>query len=168
MEPNNSKEAPVRRRVLMSVLGASGSAVVMPGRWTKPFVDSVLLPAHAQTTEAAPLTCSDIDTEFTSSLELIPVPGDVTITFCVTNNGTVPYDSFSIGFANTPNGWIDWVDQVESDIGTVPPGETRCSEQTRTVTACGVGTSTWEIIFNVDGDDCEASIVVNCEQQNPP
>lgn len=39
-----------RRRRLLQALGAFGTAAMLPEQWIKPTVDSVLLPAHAQTT----------------------------------------------------------------------------------------------------------------------
>ncbi len=37
-----------RRSLLKGVLGISAAAVVLPNRWTKPVVNAVLLPVHAQ------------------------------------------------------------------------------------------------------------------------
>lgn len=43
---------PGRRRLIMAI-AAAGAAVSLPARWTRPIVDAVLLPAHAQATGAA-------------------------------------------------------------------------------------------------------------------
>jgi len=47
-----SKQSSInRRKVLCRSLGMiAGTALLAPSRWTKPVVDSVFLPAHAQTT----------------------------------------------------------------------------------------------------------------------
>ena len=42
----------VRRRVLSRILFSSSVAVVLPAQWVKPVVETVLLPAHAQTSLA--------------------------------------------------------------------------------------------------------------------
>lgn len=40
---------PSRRKLLRNTLLATGTAAVLPASWTKPVVDSILLPAHAMT-----------------------------------------------------------------------------------------------------------------------
>ena len=61
-----------RRKLLLSIAAGSGAVVAgrsLPETWTKPLVNSVLLPAHASTTEATetlpeetpPDECCDID-----------------------------------------------------------------------------------------------------------
>ena len=38
------------RRKLLAIIGVGGvAAVAIPSRWSKPIIDSVILPAHAQT-----------------------------------------------------------------------------------------------------------------------
>ena len=37
------------RRKLLLVIGVGGMAAALPGKWTKPMVDAMVLPAHAQT-----------------------------------------------------------------------------------------------------------------------
>ncbi|MGM0553979.1 MAG: twin-arginine translocation signal domain-containing protein [Pseudomonadota bacterium] len=50
-ENNTRKAAPDSRRRLLKLLGLGGAAaVIMPERWSKPIIDSVILPAHAQGT----------------------------------------------------------------------------------------------------------------------
>ena len=39
-----------RRRVLTLVGGATALTVLLPAKWTKPVVESVVVPAHAQAT----------------------------------------------------------------------------------------------------------------------
>lgn len=45
---NPSKPSPHRRLLSALIVGCAG-ATLLPARWTRPVVDSVLLPAHAQT-----------------------------------------------------------------------------------------------------------------------
>ena len=46
------KQANSRRKALKAITAASGGIVA--AKWSKPVVDSVVLPAHAQTSPAAP------------------------------------------------------------------------------------------------------------------
>ena len=41
---------PTRRRVLTLVGGATALTVLLPSKWTKPIVESIVVPAHAQAT----------------------------------------------------------------------------------------------------------------------
>ncbi len=53
LKPENKapETAPDSRRRLLKLLGLGGAAaVIMPERWSKPVIDSVILPAHAQGT----------------------------------------------------------------------------------------------------------------------
>jgi hypothetical protein len=59
MSPTNKKldKAPLnpdRRKALqkMAVAGAAATVLGFSGKWSKPVVDSVILPAHAQATNA--------------------------------------------------------------------------------------------------------------------
>lgn len=38
-----------RRKLLMVIGGGGMAAAVLPGKWSKPIIDAVVLPAHAQT-----------------------------------------------------------------------------------------------------------------------
>lgn len=61
-KPNDS-----RRKLLKSIAAGSGAVVAgksLPESWSKPVVNSVLLPAHAETTTGSgpiPAPCCDID-----------------------------------------------------------------------------------------------------------
>lgn len=52
--PNVTKPSMERRSVLKSVALSGAGLSVLPSAWTKPVVNSVLLPAHAQTTAMPP------------------------------------------------------------------------------------------------------------------
>ena len=103
MSDKKSNES--RRKLLKSIAAGSGAIVAgksLPDKWTAPVVDSVLLPAHAQTspaptttaapgTTAAPVPCagpytatfpdhlflniSTADGSFTASVGPVPAPG---------------------------------------------------------------------------------------------
>ena len=54
---NNDKSNESRRKLLKTIAAGSGAIVAgksLPGSWSKPVVDSVILPAHAQTSPAPP------------------------------------------------------------------------------------------------------------------
>ena len=53
----DKKSSEKRRKLLKSIAAGSGAIVAgksLPDSWSKPVVDSVILPAHAQTSPAAP------------------------------------------------------------------------------------------------------------------
>lgn len=53
---------PAARRRLLTTLGAGAAAsAALPTRWTKPIADSVLLPAHAQTSSVEPPPTSPVE-----------------------------------------------------------------------------------------------------------
>lgn len=49
-----------RRRLLQAITAVGATSAALPDRWSRPVIDSVLLPAHAQVTpvEVCELTCS--------------------------------------------------------------------------------------------------------------
>ena len=66
-----------RRKLLKSIAAGSGAIVAgksLPDSWSKPVVDSVMLPAHAQT------SCTTSTDEYPASDEF-QVPDDVTSIF---------------------------------------------------------------------------------------
>lgn len=69
----------IKRKLLMA-LATGGGAAATPPRWTQPVVQSVILPAHAQTSEAvaagcSPLTLPDIEVSCATD----PDPGEQSI-----------------------------------------------------------------------------------------
>ena len=62
-----------RRKVLLGLTGGIAGASQLPSKWTKPVIDSVILPAHAQTsaTTAAPTTTmAPLPTNFRGNISL--------------------------------------------------------------------------------------------------
>lgn len=55
---DHSEALPSRRRLLKAIGGGTAAgATLLPGRWSKPVVDAVLLPAHAQTSRPCNVEC---------------------------------------------------------------------------------------------------------------
>lgn len=89
--PTNSRDASpeqlsssARRRVLGATLAATALTPVLPSRWTKPVVDTVLLPAHAQTSSCAivaGLLLAATTRTTTPSGAVTPVTSIATLTF---------------------------------------------------------------------------------------
>ncbi len=84
MTDNKSNDS--RRKLLKSIAAGSGAVVAgksLPESWSKPIVDSVLLPVHAETTSTGSnteSTCTAVDDEFTPTDILggdgsVPAPG---------------------------------------------------------------------------------------------
>lgn len=73
-KPNN------RRKALIGISGGLIGASQLPSTWTKPIVDSVILPVHAETTDDSdnlpPVEV--LPTRFSGSFNLIPTTGDST------------------------------------------------------------------------------------------
>jgi len=57
-----------RRKVLLSMVAGGSGLAALPQRWSRPLIDSVIIPAHAQT------TCSGFE------VEPIDQPIDITLT----------------------------------------------------------------------------------------
>lgn len=54
----DTPDTPFRRKLLKTIAGGTvAGGALLPGRWTKPVVDTVLLPAHAQTSAQCNLEC---------------------------------------------------------------------------------------------------------------
>ena len=110
MSDNQSNES---RRKLLKSIAAGGGAIVagksLPDKWTAPVVDSVLLPAHAQTSPA-PTTTAAPPTVFTCT----PDPQSVT-----SNEATAqpPHqDAIAIVFDGQSNGTLV-IGDAPADVG---------------------------------------------------
>jgi len=82
-------EVQQRRKALLLLTGLSGS-VVLGEKWVKPVVDSVMLPAHAQTSIVRVGSCSVTS----ATINIILINGgfvfDPVITITLTNTGVEP------------------------------------------------------------------------------
>ena len=85
-----------RRRGLLGVISAVGGvgATKLPEQWTRPVVDSVLLPAHAQSTEEV---CEVTCTSFVLNLIEYPQTGTSTSFFTYTQSAYHVTDCAPIG-----------------------------------------------------------------------
>ena len=84
----NKKSNKSRRKLLKSLAAGSSAIVVsksLPGSWSKPVVDSVILPAHAQTTGCCDIAGTYCWSDQYSSLE-ITVNADGSIMAAYTRN----------------------------------------------------------------------------------
>jgi hypothetical protein len=95
-----------RRKLLKSIAAGSGAIVAgknLPEKWTRPVVDSVMLPAHAQTSESAPstgpfagsndisITMKNYDSHFAKVADSLvntahAAPETRTLSYCITVN----------------------------------------------------------------------------------
>lgn len=89
-----------RRRLLTAIAAAGVAGTTLPDRWSKPVVDAVLLPAHAQATPGCVLTCiSAIEEtwvlEGNSQTSNLAVDGlsRATIVQCISANGDISISS---------------------------------------------------------------------------
>lgn len=53
----DQQKSSVRRKLLLGAVVAAGTTAAVPTSWTRPVVDTVLLPAHAETTETLQTNC---------------------------------------------------------------------------------------------------------------
>jgi hypothetical protein len=77
MKQNSKKETPVsvnpsRRKVLKKIAagGAVAGVLALTGKWSKPVVDSIIVPAHAQATNPEP---PPVTTTTTTTTTLAPI-----------------------------------------------------------------------------------------------
>ena len=68
-----------RRKVLKTMAGAGAFAglLAVSGKWSKPVVDSIILPAHAQATNAAAPGADNITTTTSTTTTVAPQGGSV-------------------------------------------------------------------------------------------
>ena len=125
MPDNKSKDS--RRKVLKSIAAGSGAFVAgksLPDSWSRPVVDSVILPAHAQTSPASPgcstefagtydgtatatvERCGDVIDPITPPLTVV-IGADCSVSVSYTGNraytgtGTIVGDAFSVAISRT-------------------------------------------------------------------
>jgi hypothetical protein len=81
-----------RRKLLKTIVSGGGVIVAgksLPESWTKPVVDSVMLPAHAETSPAEPTPCTPCLVAETYCAGRSSGAGDGSIDISVATNGTV-------------------------------------------------------------------------------
>lgn len=103
----------VNRRTLLKSVALSGAALsVLPSSWTKPVVNSVLLPVHAATTAACPALVFGAATSTAGSGTIC----DVSFQF-LSADPAVPLNVISI--SNTPPAGTDTVTYAGGTSGSV-------------------------------------------------
>lgn len=161
--PNPSKsiaKTENRRRQILKSLALGGGTMVglthLPGRWVKPVIEAVVIPAHAQTstttTTATPTTTATATTTSaptTTTTTVAPtttcVPGELTLTystdtellFSTTQIVTYTYEVENTGPVTVTSYTLD--DPDASNItppvsGPIAPGETHTYTSSRTWT----------------------------------
>ncbi len=108
--PGSSRRAALKKMLVGT--GAVAGAVALPGKWTQPLVDKVLVPAHAQT---SPTTTQPPATTTTTTTTLEPCeiagtycwgydPEEFYMTITVGADGSVQIDApgWSLGIDNVP------------------------------------------------------------------
>jgi len=97
----SDKKSSESRRNLLKSIAAGGGAIVagktLPEKWTAPVVDSVLLPAHAQTSPAPTTTVAPTTTAAPCTPCLVAATycegqGEGSMSVTVAENGTVTVD----------------------------------------------------------------------------
>ena len=87
----DKKSGESRRKLLKSIAAGSGAIVAgksLPESWSKPVVDSVMLPAHAETSPPSSASCSGLN--FTYTLTCDASAGGGHIVYGVDDTGTCP------------------------------------------------------------------------------
>ena len=112
-EHNNSSRRPfIKKTIAVGIVPLIGSA--LPAQWTKPIVNTIILPAHAQTSvtsivfTSSPVcgTSQDLQQDISVSAQVLSNPGaGVDVTFTVTCNAT-PSTSGSFVLATQSDGSI--------------------------------------------------------------
>jgi len=112
----NAVNTPIHRRVLLKSAVFSGvSLSVLPRSWTKPVVNSVLLPAHAQTSDVPdPALVCPVVTFGSGTFSAGSAPGTCGLSFqFLSGDAGVPVDIISI-----TNSVLVGTDQVTYSNGT--------------------------------------------------
>ena len=121
---SDKKSSDSRRKLLKSIAAGSGAIVAgksLPESWSRPVVDSVMLPAHAQTSPTCSTgfagtyagnvsgtvtRCNDATDPVTAGLQII-INADCTVAVTYntarpfTGTGTIVGDSFSVPISRT-------------------------------------------------------------------
>lgn len=105
-ESRGEEQRPARRKLLKSIAIGGGAAALgktLPEQWSKPVVDSVLVPAHAQATQQPQRSLVSLNSETTSISDFfmqtahasLVVGCELPLQFCVERNAGIA--TFNIG-----------------------------------------------------------------------
>jgi len=115
----DKKSSESRRKLLKSIAAGSGAVVAgksLPDKWTAPVVDSVMLPAHAQTSPATYSTTQQVDPCAGAGEQEILAP-TTTIDFDVTGvtpTGDGTLEVIALGDLNSPD--ENWEVSIEGTV----------------------------------------------------
>ena len=114
----NKKSNDSRRKLLKSIAAGSGAVVAgkaLPESWSKPVVDAVMLPAHAETTNEL---CGDsVVSNTTYTQSSVYTSDTVESSSTAATNGTMTNGAYDeISATGTSNGADEW---VKMDLGAV-------------------------------------------------
>ena len=160
----NNKSSESRRILLKSIAAGSGAIVVgksLPESWSRPVVDSVMLPAHAQTspvvTGTAPIPQNQVysDTYFINNASLDSESNSMLVDamdlLAPTANAQGVVETFaSIDACATPNGEnVDvWIQAIWFLGGTTIPNTTEW----------------WKGLLALDGTDGSLTVTDQCSE----
>ena len=110
-----------RRTVICGTVGLGVTGIVIPGKWSKPIIESVLLPAHAQTSEEpdpdpptpeelcpmivtgnvvfGPISGANSATSCTASFQVLSADSGVDLNIVDVTNGPLVGASTSVSFS---------------------------------------------------------------------
>ena len=160
-----------RRKLLKSIAAGSGAIVAgksLPESWSRPVVDSVMLPVHAQTSPPPPpppqltYSCSVVGQ---SSIALlgIPLPGPIDYTVTNTGTGSLTGGFIAVGATSGTTGGL-FTDQSATLPDPLLPGDTFIISLTNirapSCTIAGAGTIRVEFVSNETG--CNQVVDVTC------
>ncbi len=115
-ESRSEKQRPARRKLLKSIAIGGGAAALgktLPEQWSKPMVDSVLVPAHAQATQPPQRSLVSLNIETTSISDFFMQTAHASAVcilppqFCVERNAGVA--TFNIGRGSNSTAFTDGV-----------------------------------------------------------
>ncbi|MFC1630713.1 hypothetical protein ACFL2N_02145 [Pseudomonadota bacterium] len=162
----DKKSSESRRKLLKSIAAGSGAIVAgksLPESWSRPVVDSVMLPAHAQTSTAPPAPPRAPDGIYSITNASSPPAGtsaDDKYRVCVTVNGSTADVTFQpIYTSGAGPGGPDLTDAnltgiIPSTIGasgTLTPSPNSCvdiSSFVATITAASPTSLTLDVVGN--------------------
>jgi hypothetical protein len=78
------------RRQVVLLIGGVATAILMPGRWIRPVVEAVVVPAHAQASRPLTTTPAPTTTRTTGSATTTPTNSTSTTTTSTTSTTTPP------------------------------------------------------------------------------
>lgn len=142
-----------KRKTLKKITGASAVVALAPSSWTKPIVNSVLLPAHAQTSANQAPTISGVSCTFdTPTLQV----------------GSVITMEATISDVDNPMEDINWGIR-NSNSGLIATGEGQFTTTTYTVVEGDVGNLVLELeVFDGTGNSttetlCDDTVSLTCQ-----